>query len=72
MTSAIIWGAAALAYPGHVTTQGWAAADRFWTQLRAAFPSAAFEVHHTAQANAVSARHTSFQRGKAADTKVSG
>ena len=38
--------AAALAYPGHVTTQGWAAADRFWTQLRAAFPSAVFEVHH--------------------------
>ena len=35
-----------LAYPGGVAGHGWAAADRFWLGLRAAFPSAAFAVHH--------------------------
>ena len=35
-----------LEYPGGVTAQGWEAADRFWLPLRAAFPSAEFEVHH--------------------------
>ncbi len=32
--------------PGGVTGHGWDAADRFWMRLRAAFPSAAFTVHH--------------------------
>ncbi len=35
-----------LEYPGGVTTHGWDAVDRFWLPLRAAFPSAAFAVHH--------------------------
>ena len=35
-----------LVFPGGVTGHGWAAADRFWLGLRAAFPSAAFAVHH--------------------------
>jgi hypothetical protein len=39
--------AAQLEHPGHVTGHGWAAADRFWMGLRAAFPSATFTVHHT-------------------------
>ncbi|WP_136660556.1 nuclear transport factor 2 family protein [Nitratireductor sp. XY-223] len=38
--------AVSLAYPGHVTAHGLAAADGFWMGLRAAFPSAAFEIHH--------------------------
>lgn len=38
--------AAQLDLPGGVTGHGWAAADRFWLGLRAAFPSATFEVHH--------------------------
>ncbi|SIS72659.1 Predicted ester cyclase [Roseivivax lentus] len=38
--------AAHLEYPGHVTGHGHAPADRFWMGLRAAFPSAVFEVHH--------------------------
>jgi len=33
-------------YPGGVTGHGWAAADRFWLGLRAAFPSADFTIHH--------------------------
>ena len=32
--------------PGGVTGHGWGAAERFWMALRAAFPSAAFRVHH--------------------------
>ena len=32
--------------PGGVTGHGWDAADRFWMRLRAAFPSARFEIHH--------------------------
>jgi predicted ester cyclase len=35
-----------LELPGGITDHGPAAADRFWTGLRAAFPSAAFEMHH--------------------------
>lgn len=35
-----------LCLPGGATGHGWAAADRFWLGLRAAFPSAAFAVHH--------------------------
>ena len=38
--------AAQLEYPGGVTGHGQAAADRFWMALRAAFPKAAFTVHH--------------------------
>lgn len=38
--------ACALAYPGHVTAYGTKAADRFWLGLRAAFPSAVFEIAH--------------------------
>ncbi|WGW05879.1 nuclear transport factor 2 family protein [Tropicibacter oceani] len=38
--------AAQLEYPGHVTAHGWAPADRLWMGLRAAFPSARFEIHH--------------------------
>ncbi|MEM6460495.1 MAG: nuclear transport factor 2 family protein [Pseudomonadota bacterium] len=38
--------AAHLAYPGHIDANGWAAADNFWMGLRAAFPSALFQVHH--------------------------
>jgi predicted ester cyclase len=38
--------AAHLELPGGVTDHGAAAADRFWTGLRAAFPSAVFEMHH--------------------------
>ena len=32
--------------PGGVTGHGWDATDRFWMRLRAAFPSAAFTIHH--------------------------
>ena len=35
-----------LCLPGGAVGHGWAAADRFWLGLRAAFPSAAFAVHH--------------------------
>lgn len=35
-----------LCYPGGVTAHGHSAVDRFWLPLRAAFPSAAFRVHH--------------------------
>ena len=35
-----------LEYPGGVTGHSHAAADRFWMALRAAFPKAAFTVHH--------------------------
>ena len=38
--------AAQLEYPGGVTGHGHEAADRFWLGLRAAFPGAAFELHH--------------------------
>lgn len=38
--------AAHLEYPGHRTAHGHAGADRFWIGLRAAFPSAAFAIHH--------------------------
>ncbi len=38
--------AAHLEYPGGVTGHGHGDADRFWLGLRAAFPSAAFTVHH--------------------------
>ncbi len=38
--------AATLHYPGHVTGHGPADADRFWMPLRAAFPDAAFTIHH--------------------------
>ena len=33
--------------PGGVTGHSWADADQFWIGLRAAFPSAKFEIHHT-------------------------
>ena len=35
-----------LEYPGGITAHGHGAADAFWLGLRAAFPSAVFEVHH--------------------------
>jgi predicted ester cyclase len=35
-----------LAYPGGEEAHGHAGADRFWLGLRAAFPSARFEIHH--------------------------
>ena len=35
-----------MAYPGGVEGHGWADADSFWLGLRAAFPSADFEIHH--------------------------
>ncbi|UWQ16876.1 ester cyclase [Jannaschia sp. M317] len=38
--------AAQLEYPGGVTAHGPGDADRFWIQLRAAFPEATFEIHH--------------------------
>lgn len=38
--------AAQLEYPGGVTGHGWTDADRFWLGLRAAFPDAAFTIHH--------------------------
>jgi hypothetical protein len=38
--------AAQLEYPGGVTGHGWGDADAFWLALRAAFPSARFEIHH--------------------------
>ena len=38
--------AAHLEYPGGVTGHGWDAAERFWMGLRAALPSARFEIHH--------------------------
>ena len=38
--------AAQVEYPGGATGHGWAPVDRFWMGLRAAFPSAAFTVHH--------------------------
>jgi hypothetical protein len=38
--------AAHLEHPGGETAHGWEGADRFWMGLRAAFPHAAFEIHH--------------------------
>ncbi len=38
--------AAHLEYPGGVTGHGHDAADRFWLGLRAALPSARFDIHH--------------------------
>ena len=38
--------AAELFYPGHLATHGHDGATGFWLGLRAAFPSAAFAVHH--------------------------
>ena len=38
--------AAHLEYPGHVTAHGRDAANQFWTDLRSAFPSAQFSIHH--------------------------
>ena len=38
--------AAMLHYPGHQTGHGHGDADRFWLPLRAALPSARFEIHH--------------------------
>jgi predicted ester cyclase len=38
--------AAVLHYPGGAPQQGWDAADQFWVGLRAAFPDAAFAIHH--------------------------
>lgn len=38
--------AAVLEYPGGVTGHSHGAADRFWMSLRAAFPDAAFTIHH--------------------------
>ena len=38
--------AAQIEMPGGITGHGWDAADRFWMRLRAAFPSAAFNIHH--------------------------
>ncbi len=35
-----------LLLPGAVTEHGWSMADRFWLGLRAAFPDAAFTIHH--------------------------
>ena len=45
-TAATYDRAAELHQPGHVTAHGPDAADRFWMALRAAFPSAAFSIHH--------------------------
>ena len=39
--------AAQIEMPGGVTGHGWNDADRFWMSLRAAFPNARFEIHHT-------------------------
>ncbi|MDA5095491.1 nuclear transport factor 2 family protein [Aliiroseovarius sp. KMU-50] len=33
-------------YPGGVTGHGWDPVERFWMGLRAAFPTAKFEIHH--------------------------
>jgi hypothetical protein len=38
--------AAVLHHPGGVTGHSWGDADRFWMSLRAAFPDAAFAIHH--------------------------
>ena len=38
--------AAQLEYPGGVTAHSHGSADRFWMGLRAAFPDAAFAIHH--------------------------
>lgn len=38
--------AAQLEYPGGITGHSHDAADRFWMPLRAAFPDAAFSIHH--------------------------
>lgn len=38
--------AAHLELPGGATGHGWIDADQFWLGLRAAFPDAAFEIHH--------------------------
>lgn len=35
-----------LEMPGGATGHGWGAADSFWMQLRSAFPSAEFRIHH--------------------------
>lgn len=32
--------------PGGVVAYGWHAAEEFWTELRSAFPTAKFEIHH--------------------------
>lgn len=39
--------AAQMEYPGGTTGHGHGDADRFWMQLRAAFPDATFTLHHT-------------------------
>lgn len=38
--------AAQMEYPGGVTGHSFGDADRFWMSLRAAFPDAAFKIHH--------------------------
>ncbi|SLN51663.1 SnoaL-like domain protein [Pseudoruegeria aquimaris] len=38
--------AAQVEYPGGISGHGWDAAERFWMGLRAALPSADFEIHH--------------------------
>ena len=38
--------AVTLELPGDVRTDGRTSADRFWLKLRAAFPDAAFQIHH--------------------------
>lgn len=44
----VLWDRACeVAYPGGIDGQSWSAVDRFWTGLRAAFPDAKFEIHHT-------------------------
>lgn len=35
-----------LAYPGNINATGWAAADKFWLNLRSAFPSAKVSIDH--------------------------
>lgn len=35
-----------LEHPGNISADGRQAADRFWIQLRAAFPTAVFSIHH--------------------------
>ena len=44
----VLWDRACeLAYPGGFNGQSHVDVDRFWTGLRAAFPDAKFEIHHT-------------------------
>ncbi len=38
--------AAQTEYPGGQTAHGWGGVETFWTELRTAFPSAKFEIHH--------------------------